>query len=192
MPFSAPTNIGRWPKLLPITTSSLGNCPEPAFIASSRNLRANASSAISLKAEDSQIAIAPASVSARGQGQRVARISRKAFGFRQPELLAHDIRAKHHSDHLVGRMPPAHAFASHSAIRRDDQPFGRNVFQRLADQGCDLIWTLDLQCVVIDHAMTIFLSLITSPIAGRSPGPDEQVSNVSASASTWLSTSRVG
>src|SRR5262249_42267901 len=33
--------------------------------------------------------------------------------------------------------------------------------------------------------MTIFLSLITSPIAGRSPGPDEQVSNVSTSASTW-------
>src|SRR6516225_3622174 len=33
MPFSAPTNIGRWPKLFPITTSSLGNCPEPAFIA---------------------------------------------------------------------------------------------------------------------------------------------------------------
>jgi hypothetical protein len=28
--FSAPTNIGRWPKLLPITTSSRGNCP--AFI----------------------------------------------------------------------------------------------------------------------------------------------------------------
>src|SRR5258707_2566207 len=34
MPFSAPTNIGRWPKLLPITTSSLGNSREPAFIAS--------------------------------------------------------------------------------------------------------------------------------------------------------------
>ena len=96
--------------------------------------------------------LAPASVSALGQGQRVARISRKAFGFRQPELLAYDIRAKHHGDHLVGRVPPAHAFASHSAIRRDDQPFGRNVFQRLADQGCDLIWTLDLQRVMIDHA----------------------------------------
>src|SRR5262249_58973870 len=98
---------------------------------SSRNVRANASSTISLKAEDSEIAIATASGSARGQGQRVARISRKAFGFRQPEFLAHDIRAKHHGDHLVGRMPPAHAFASHSAIRGDDQPFGRNVFQRL-------------------------------------------------------------
>src|SRR5262249_38625573 len=126
MPFSAPTNIGRWPKLLPITTSSLGNCPEPAFIAFLPELaRQTVSSATSLKAEDSQIAIAPASVSALGQGQRVARISRKAFDFRQPELLAHDIRAKHHGDHLVGRMPPAHAFASHSAIRRDDQPFGR-------------------------------------------------------------------
>ena len=32
--------------------------------------------------------------------------------------------------------------------------------------------------------MTIFLSLIASPIASRSPGPDEQVSKVRASAST--------
>src|SRR5262245_63352376 len=95
MPFSAPTNIGRWPKLLPITTSSLGNCPEPAFIAFLPELaRKRIKCDFPLKAEDSQIAIAPASVSARGQGQRVARISRKAFGFRQPELLAHDIRAK--------------------------------------------------------------------------------------------------
>src|SRR5215472_17407790 len=153
MPLSVPTNIGRWPKLLPITTSSLGNCPEPAFIAFLPELASQtASSVTSLKVEGSQIAIAPASVLALGQGQRVARISRKAFGFRQPEFFAHDIRAKHHGNQLVGRMPPAHALASHSSIRRDDQPFGRNVFQRLADQGCDLIWTLDLQRVVIDHA----------------------------------------
>ena len=103
--------------------------------------------------------LAPASVSALGQDQRVARISRKAFGFRQPELLAHDIRAKHHGDHLVGRVPPAHAFASHSAIRRDDQSFGWNVFQRLADQVCDPIWTLDLQRVMIDHANNDLLVL---------------------------------
>jgi len=36
--------------------------------------------------------------------------------------------------------------------------------------------------------------VVRSPIAGRSPGPDEQVSNVSTSASTWLSTAshRIG
>src|SRR5262249_3303171 len=31
---------------------------------------------------------------ALGQGQRVARLSRQAFGFREPELLAHDVRAE--------------------------------------------------------------------------------------------------
>src|SRR5262249_38990609 len=39
--------------------------------------------------------------------------------------------------------------------------------------------------------MTTFLSLITSPIAFKSPVPDEQVSKVSASASTWSSASSV-
>src|SRR6266436_3543080 len=59
MPFSAPTNIGRWPKLLPITTSSLGNCPEAAFIASLPDLACGiALSAASLKAEGRGIAIA--------------------------------------------------------------------------------------------------------------------------------------
>jgi hypothetical protein len=49
-------------------------------------------------------------------------------------------------------MPAAHAFAAHPAIGRDDQAFGRNIFQRLADRGRDLVWTLNLQCVMIDHA----------------------------------------
>ena len=87
-----------------------------------------------------------------GQRQRVARIGRQAFGFRDAELLAHDVCAQHHGDHLVGGMPPAHAFAAHPAIGRDDQAFGRNIFQRLADQGRDLVWTLNLQCVMINHA----------------------------------------
>src|SRR5215813_398033 len=219
MPFSAPTNIGRWPKLLPITTSSLGNCLEPAFITFlpdlaranptewpktaklqsptrvcnlvcliirsvvdrgsgrvngtlSRNLRNRRAAARSSSAAAScpprraaraarrDISIRRAcallyrlrAVLALGQGQRVARISRQAVDFRKPELLAHDVRAEHHGDHLVGCMPPAHAFASHPAIRRDDQPFGRNIFQRFADQGRNLIWALDLQGVVIDHA----------------------------------------
>ena len=39
--------------------------------------------------------------------------------------------------------------------------------------------------------MTTFLSLITSPMALRSPVPEEQVSKVSASASTLFSASRL-
>jgi hypothetical protein len=47
--------------LLPITTSSLDNCPEPAFITFLPGCCARtASRAASLKAEDSQIAIAQA------------------------------------------------------------------------------------------------------------------------------------
>lgn len=87
------------------------------------------------------------------------RISREAFGLREPELLAHDIRAEHHGDHLVGRMPSAHAFAAHPAIGRDDQPFARNIFQRLPDQGGDFIWALDLQRVMIERADDDFLVL---------------------------------
>src|SRR6516162_1126994 len=119
MPFSAPTNIGRWPKLLPITTSSLSNCSEPAFIAFLPELARKRIECDFIEGRRQPNCKRPSECSARGQGQRVARISRNAFGFRQPEVLAHDVRAKHHGDHLVGRMPPAHAFASHSEIRRD-------------------------------------------------------------------------
>jgi len=83
-------------------------------------------------------------------GSRI--VGRQTFGFRKPELLAHDIRAEHNGDHLVGRMPRAHAFAAHPTIGRDDQPFGRDILQYLADQGRDFMRALDLQRVMIDHA----------------------------------------
>jgi len=49
-------------------------------------------------------------------------------------------------------MPPTHALAAHTAVGGDDQPLGRNIFQRLADQVRNLIRALDLQRVMIDHA----------------------------------------
>jgi ABC-type phosphonate transport system ATPase subunit len=49
-------------------------------------------------------------------------------------------------------MPAAHALAPHAAIRRDDQPLGRNIFERLADQIRHLIRPLNLQCVMVDNA----------------------------------------
>ena len=70
----------------------------------------------------------------------------------RPELLAHDVGALHHRHHLVGGVAAAHALAAHAAVGRDDQPLGRNVFERLADQRRDLVRPLDLQGVVVDHA----------------------------------------
>ncbi len=49
-------------------------------------------------------------------------------------------------------MAPTHALAAHAAIGRDHQPLGSNIFQRLADQGRNLIRPLDLKRVMIDHA----------------------------------------
>ena len=46
------------------------------------------------------------------QRERIPRIGRQALRLRQPHLLAHDVRAQHHRDHLVLRMAAAHAFAS--------------------------------------------------------------------------------
>ena len=86
------------------------------------------------------------------QRERIPRIGRQAHCLRQPHLLAYDVRAQHHRDHLVLRMAAAHAFASHPAIGGDHHPLGRDVFQRLADDLGDLIRPLDLQSVMIDDA----------------------------------------
>ena len=85
---------------------------------------------------------------------------------------------------LYAGVPPPHAFAAHAAIGRDDQPLGRNVLQRLADQRRDLVRALDLQGVMVDDADHDLL--VRDDLADRLQiaGADEQVSNVSASAST--------
>src|SRR5207248_4985878 len=57
-----------------------------------------------------------------------------SFGLREPELLAHHIRAEHHRDHLIARMPASHALAPHAAVGRNDQPLGGNVLERLANE----------------------------------------------------------
>ena len=86
------------------------------------------------------------------QRERIACLGREALGFGQTKLLAHDVGAEHHRDHLVGGVAAAHALAAHAAVGRDDQPFRRNVLQRLADQRRDLVRPLDLQRVMVDHA----------------------------------------
>ena len=85
-------------------------------------------------------------------GEREALLGGEAFGFRQPQFLAHDVGALHHRHHLVVGMAAAHALAAHAAVGRDDQPLGRDVFQRLADERRDLVRPLDLQRVMVDHA----------------------------------------
>src|SRR5207248_8430275 len=75
-----------------------------------------------------------------------------SFGLREPELLAHHIRAEHHRDHLIARMPASHALAPHAAVGRNDQPLGGNVLERLANERSDLVRSLNLQRVMVDHA----------------------------------------
>ena len=58
------------------------------------------------------------------QRERIPRIGRQALRLRQPDLIAYDIRAQHHRDHLVLRVAAAHAFASHPAIGGDHDPLG--------------------------------------------------------------------
>jgi hypothetical protein len=49
---------------------------------------------------------------------------------------------------------------------------------------CNVWWSMT--------PITTFLSVTIRPIASRSPVPEEQISKVSASASTWFSASKVG
>ena len=82
--------------------------------------------------------------------QRIAWIGGQTVRFRQAELLAYDVGAKHHRHHLVLGVSPAHTFAAHAAIGGDDQPFGRHMLQRRAEDVGHLVRPLDLQGVVVD------------------------------------------
>src|SRR5919204_479943 len=66
----------------------------------------------------------------------VARLGRQAGRFAQPEFAPREVRAEHDRYHLVEGMAPAHALASHAAVRREDQPLRRDVLERLADEAC--------------------------------------------------------
>ena len=50
------------------------------------------------------------------------RIGHDAFGFRYAELLADDVYTADQRHHFVQRVPAAHAFSSHAAIGRKNQP----------------------------------------------------------------------
>src|SRR5512134_3703552 len=79
----------------------------------------------------------------------VAAVGREALRLRQAEVLAHHVRAEDERHHLVLRVAAAHALAPHAAIGADDEPLGRDVLQRAADQGGHFLGPLDLQRVVV-------------------------------------------
>src|SRR5579875_1199696 len=87
-----------------------------------------------------------------GDRQRITWISCQTFGLGKTQLFLHDVRPQDHRDHFVKRVAPAHPFASHPTVRRDDEPFGRDIPQSLTDQRGDLFGALDLERVVIDDA----------------------------------------
>src|SRR5882672_11817171 len=74
------------------------------------------------------------------QRERIPRIGRQARRLRQPYLLAHDVRAQHHRDHLVLRTATAHAFASHPAIGGDNDRSGGMCFS--ASRTMSATWSL--------------------------------------------------
>src|SRR5262245_49479020 len=55
-------------------------------------------------------------------------------GLREAQLPADDVGALDEGDTLVVRDPAAQPLAPEAAIGRDDQPLGRNVLERLANQ----------------------------------------------------------
>jgi hypothetical protein len=97
------------------------------------------------------------------QRQGIPLVGSQAFSLRDPDFFANHIRAQHHRDHLVLRVPTAHAFTAHAAIGGDDQALRRDVAQRFADQTRDLVRSLDLQGMVVNKItpITTFLSVIT-------------------------------
>src|SRR5262249_58548398 len=66
----------------------------------------------------------------------------------------------------------SHAFATHAAVRRDDQPFRLNVLERFTDQRRDLFRPLHLQGPVVDDADDDLLVLDDFPDRLEVPGAD--------------------
>ena len=153
---------------------------------------ASAKPEVARKATVSLASRSPAQGVFSSQSQRIPGVSSQTFSLRHPEFFANHIRAVNHCDDLVLCMAAAHAFAAHAAIGGDDQALRRDVVQSFTDQARDLVRPLDLQGMVVNAPTTTLLSVMTWPIAGRSAVPEEQVSNVIASASTSFSTARVG
>src|SRR6266511_548646 len=87
-----------------------------------------------------------------GSGQRIALFGGEALRLRQPELFSHDIGAEHHCDHLVAGVAAPHPLAAHPAIGRNDQPLRRNMLERLAEEGSDLVGPFALKGVMVNHA----------------------------------------
>ena len=87
----------------------------------------------------------------------IAAVRSQAGGFRQPKFGLDDICSLDERRHFVARVPPAHTFPTHAAVRAQNQALGGDVLQRLTDFLCDLLRPLDLQGVMVDHANGNFL-----------------------------------
>src|SRR5688500_16962959 len=89
-------------------------------------------------------------------------------GLGQAQLAPDDVGALHERDALVVGDPPAQTLAAESAVGGDDQPLGRDVLERLADEPGDVFGRLDDRVAVADHPDADLL-------VGLVPGEERQV-----------------
>ena len=74
------------------------------------------------------------------------------MGFGEAQFAAHDVGAFDQRDAFVIGDAARQALAAKAAIGGDDQPLGRDVFERLADQPGDMLGRLDDRIAVVDDA----------------------------------------
>src|SRR5215471_647809 len=110
------------------------------------------------EAQEAHVHFVPLVVSSLGPDEGILRVRCQALGFRQAEFFLHDVRSADQSDGFVVRVPPAHSFASHTAVCSHRETVGRNELQGLTQQVGHLFRAFHLQRMVVDNAYGDFLS----------------------------------